>query len=175
MLDPKLVAFIKKEEGFAPVAKWDQKQWSVGYGTRAQHPNEAITPYEAEQRLDVELTKAVEFVERFCPSAPQGVKDALASLTYNSGTEWSLDHLGEAVKAGDYAKAKVHFLLYNHAGGVVNAGLTERRKEEAAWFPADPTPPEPLVWPTTPGVDPTAAPAAEGALHSMLRHLGDLL
>lgn len=179
MLDPQLVAFIKKQEGFTPVAKWDEKQWTVGYGTRAQHPHEAITQYEAEHRLDAELTKAVETVERFCPSAPQGVKDALASLTFNSGTEWERDNLGTFVKAGDWANAKAHFLMYNKAGGKTLADLVERRKEEAAWFPEAAPAPEPvaqIVWPTPTPVAEEAPPVAPEAPHEgLLEKLSHLL
>jgi len=133
-LDPRLVAEVKEFEGFAPVAKWDYRQWTNGYGTRAHYPHEPITRPVAEQRLDVELQAAMASVESFAPSAPQGVKLGLADLTYNAGSGWQHEGLGQAVKQGDWAAAKQHLLEYDRAGGRVNSGLESRRKTEASWF-----------------------------------------
>lgn len=134
-LDPTLVAFVKKEEGFAAVAFWDYRQWTNGYGTKAHFARETISQTEAERRLEIELSAAQAIVEQFAPDAPQGVKNALADLTYNAGAGWAHQGLGEEIKAGNWAQAKVHLEEYDRAGGKVNAGLESRRKVEASWFP----------------------------------------
>jgi GH24 family phage-related lysozyme (muramidase) len=134
VIDPALVAAVKKFEGFSAKAYGDFKQYSIGYGTKATGPDETITEAEAETRLNEELAKAEAAVESFAPNAPKGVKQALTDLTYNSGTAWMKAGLGQLIQAGDYTSAKERILQYNHAGGEVNSGLTKRREAEASWF-----------------------------------------
>jgi GH24 family phage-related lysozyme (muramidase) len=123
---------VKRFEGFTPRATWDYKQNSNGYGTRAAYPGEQIDRATAEQRFADEFAKARSHVDSFAPNAPEGVKGALTSLTYNAGPGWSNSGLGRAVQAGDWDGARQHFLQYNKAGGVVNPGLVSRREQEAA-------------------------------------------
>lgn len=129
---------IKQSEGYYSVAKWDVKQHTVGYGTRAKYPGERITKAEAERRFTEEITKAREIVDQAAPNAPEGVKAALTSLTFNAGAKWVRQGLGQAIAAGDYAKAKQIFLRYNKAlkdGKLVTwQGLADRRRREAQWF-----------------------------------------
>ncbi len=125
---------VKKFEGFEPVAQWDYKQWTNGYGTRALGPKERITREEAEIRLAHELEKAERYVVSFAAYLPEGVRCALIDLTFNSGTAWESAGLGKLIKGGFYDSAKTRLLQYNRAGGKVNKGLTARRKEEASWF-----------------------------------------
>ena len=47
VVDAGLVAFIKKQEGFSAKAYWDYKQYSIGYGTKANSSSEVITEAEA--------------------------------------------------------------------------------------------------------------------------------
>ena len=138
-LDPTLVAFVKKEEGFTPVAKWDYQQYTNGYGTRAHYPHEPISRAEAERRLDIELSAAQASVEHFAPNAPAGVKNALTDLTFNGGSAWQHAGLGDEVRDGNWAEARVHLLQYDRAGGRVNSGLEARREAEASWFPKQQT------------------------------------
>lgn len=132
-LQPYLVNAVKGFEGFTPTASWDYKQHSVGYGTRG-NPGETITREQADVRLNEELGKAQAMVNKFAPDAPEGVKSALTSLTFNAGSAWMNSGLGERVKARDWAGAKDRFLRYNKAGGKVLPGLVKRRQAEAAWF-----------------------------------------
>lgn len=134
VLDEALVAFVKREEGFKATAYGDFKQYSIGYGTKANSPNEVIDVAEADRRLRVELAEAVSIVEKFIPNAPKGVKQAMADLTYNAGPVWERQGLGTLLAQGDYEGAKVHLSEYNHAGGKVNDDLTRRREKEIAMF-----------------------------------------
>jgi GH24 family phage-related lysozyme (muramidase) len=135
VVDQGLVNFIKKEEGFTAKAKWDYKQYSIGYGTKANSATEVITEPEAAARLTVEIDAAWQLVKKIIPAgAPVGVEQALTDLTYNAGSGWEAAGLGTAVKASDWAKAKESILQYNHAGGQVIAGLTARREAEVSWF-----------------------------------------
>jgi len=140
-LDPQYIDAIKGFEGYSPTAAWDYKQTSSGYGTRAQPGDENIPPEQLkavhEQRLQEEIAKAAAAVDSFNPNLPPGTRAALISLTYNAGPGWQQSGLGEAVKAGDWDRAKDIFLQYNKAGGEVNPGLVARRQKEAAWFGGD--------------------------------------
>lgn len=137
-LDAKYIDAIKGFEGYNPRASWDYKQHSVGYGTRARYPGEVIDQAEAERRLQAEIANARSIVDRVAPNAPEGVKAALTSLTYNSGSDWVDAGLGHAIKAGDYNAAKDRFLQYNKADGQTLPGLVSRRQAEAAWFDGQP-------------------------------------
>lgn len=131
---PGLVAFIKKAEGFQPKAYWDYKQYSIGYGTKATSATEVITEAEAAARLTDEIHKADALVTSKFPNLPLGQHQALIDLTYNAGSGWEEGSLGKQVAAQKIDSIKADILLYNHAGGVVNAGLTARREAEVSWF-----------------------------------------
>jgi len=133
-VDQGLVNFVKKQEGFSAKAYWDYKQYSIGYGTKANSATEVIDEAEAERRLTVEINLAEQAVEKIAANAPKGVKQGLTDLTYNAGTGWEAQDLGTLIKAGKYEEAKAHVLQYNHAGGQVLAGLTTRREAEVSWF-----------------------------------------
>lgn len=131
---PGLIAFIKKAEGFQPKAYWDYKQYSIGYGTKANSAAEVITEAEGTQRLTDEVHKADKLVTDKFPNLPLGQHQALLDLTYNAGPGWEEGSLGHAVANQKIETIKADILLYNHAGGVVNAGLTARREAEVSWF-----------------------------------------
>jgi GH24 family phage-related lysozyme (muramidase) len=128
------VAQVKRSEGFAPAAKWDVKQFSSGYGTKANFEGEQISKEEADGRFNVEFTKAAKIVDAVNPNLDPGTKAALTSLTFNAGPEWVHAGLGDKVRAGDLDGAKQAFLQYNKAGGETNEGLLNRRYREAQWF-----------------------------------------
>lgn len=134
VIDQGLVNFIKKMEGFRATAYWDYKQYSIGYGTRATSATETITEAEAEARLRAEIAKADQLVTARFPNLPKGQHQALIDLTYNAGPGWEDQSLGRAVAAQNIDTIKADILQYNHAGGVVNAGLTARREAEVSWF-----------------------------------------
>jgi lysozyme len=143
-LDQSFLDAIKGFEGYTPKAQWDYKQSSSGYGTRAQPGDENIPSDQLksihEQRFQDEVGKAAASVDSFNPNLPPGVRAALTSLTYNAGPGWQQSGLGQAVKSGDYEKAREIFLQYNKAGGEVLPGLVERRQKEASWFTGQPQP-----------------------------------
>ncbi len=136
IVDQGLVNYIKGKEGFSAKAYWDYKQYSIGYGTKANSPTEVIDEPEAVRRLTIEINLAEQEVEKFAPNAPKGVKQALTDLVYNAGVVWEGQDLGALIKAGSYEEAKSHVLQYNHAGKPpqVLAGLTTRRQDEVSWF-----------------------------------------
>jgi lysozyme len=134
-LAPAVVTAVKEFEGCAPKAFWDYRQYSIGYGTRAWSPQETIDcESEAEQRLLVELGHAQTQVDALGAALTPGQRGALTSLTFNAGASWMQSGLGEAVRVGDWIKARGIFLQYVRANGQVLEGLIRRRRAEAAWF-----------------------------------------
>lgn len=131
------VAGIKATEGYQPRAQWDYKQFTNGYGTRAAHSAEVIDRDTAEQRFNNEISRAAKFVDGVNPNLDPGTRAALTSLTFNAGSDWAHSGLGQKIRAGDIAGAKADFLAYNHAGGVVDQGLANRRAREVQWFGRD--------------------------------------
>lgn len=161
-LAPRYTDAIKKSEGFVPKAAWDYKQYTNGYGTRAQNPGETIDKPEAERRFNDEIGKARGMVDQFAPNAPEGVKAALASLTFNAGGKWMQSGLGQAVKAGDYETAQRIFTQYNKAGGQELPGLVNRRQGEAAWFKDQPQTAQAPAPQSKGMIQMAQAPSAEG-------------
>lgn len=130
-----LTDHVKKTESFSATPYWDNKQYTNGYGTKAKHKNERITKAEAQKRFDKHLEKDIKRVEAFVPSdTPQGIKNALASLSYNAGYSWMKAGLGKAIQKKDWKDAKRRFLQYNKSDGKKSDGLVNRRKIEAEWF-----------------------------------------
>lgn len=127
------VEFIKEKEGFTPVAKWDNKQYSGGYGTKAR-PGQNFTKEEAESSL-IDTAKSIEdfmYNKLKVPLSPTQ-RAALISFGYNLGTgEGGLSDLMPDINSGNIERAAQRMLSYNRAGGKVLAGLTQRRAEEAA-------------------------------------------
>lgn len=134
VLDSALVTAVKKFEGFAPKAKWDYKQYTNGYGTKALSADEVIDEPTAEKRLLAELSSAMAHVQAFAPNAPKGLQQALIDLTLNAGPGWEKEGLGTAVHGGDPTEIKKHLLQYTHAGGKVLDDLVKRREAEAGWI-----------------------------------------
>lgn len=137
-MTPSLADRVKGFEGFSATPYWDIRQWSSGYGTRANGPGEIIDRVQADARLNAELAKARAVVERVNPNLDSGTKDALSSLTFNAGDKWTRAGLGNAIRAGDLDTARNLFLQYNRAGGDFSPALASRRLQEAQWgFGAD--------------------------------------
>ena len=147
----RLLNYIKSTEGFEATAKWDKKQWSNGYGTKAKFPTggqsdtgpkETVDKATAEARMTNYLQSAVSRVIAYGKEKGykwgQGQIDALTSFSYNAGIG-ALDQLTDggkrsneeiAAKILEYNKAKNN----NTGEREVVAGLTRRRQEELAMF-----------------------------------------
>ena len=131
-----LLAQVRQREGYSATAYWDHQQYSIGYGTRANGPNEVITREEAERRLRAEVASAAATVDAAARSMGFELndhqRDALTDFAYNVG--------GGALQRM-MARANGNLLAiprlmqeYNHASGVVDPGLTSRRAWEGQLF-----------------------------------------
>ncbi len=134
MLDPYYLERIKKFEGFEPRAKWDFKQYTNGYGTKAQSAGEVIDRAEAGRRFENEIGKAEKIVDGVNINMPEGTRAALVDLTYNAGGKWINGRLGDAVRNNDWNSAATLIKQFNKAGGATQAGLVSRRNETSDWI-----------------------------------------
>jgi lysozyme len=111
---------------------------TVGYGhLRAPGDGlEAITVAQADDLLAHDLATAEAAVNGLGVALSQNAFDALVSFVFNLGP--GILHKGhtlaDALRAGDLDAAARAFVLYDHAGGVENQGLRNRRLAEAELF-----------------------------------------
>lgn len=128
-------------EGDVLTAYQDQRGlWTIGYGhTAGVHPGQTISQQEAEQFLAEDIQIAANFVNRVVEvELTQGQFDALVDFAFNVGiTNFRNSTLLKDVNEGHFPQAIAQFNLWDHCGGVVNAGLLRRRKAEASEFGAD--------------------------------------
>lgn len=127
--------FTKHEEGLAPVAKWDVRQYSGGYGSKASE-GEIFDQAKADAYLKRDMQPSLEWIAKNVPNATPSQKTALADFGYNLGTG-RLNELLPDIKAGDWQRVAQRMLSYNKAaigpGGELQPldNLTERRQREA--------------------------------------------
>ena len=128
-------------EGDVLTAYQDQRGvWTIGYGhTAGVHPGQTITQEQAEAFLASDIRAAVECVnESVTVELTQGQFDALADFVFNVGEgNFRLSTLLREINAGHFPEALAQFRLWDHCGGVVNAGLLRRRRAEAEKFGGD--------------------------------------
>jgi len=136
-----LISNIKKLEGFSAKAFWDHKQYSIGYGTKANSENEVIDEKEADRRLRAVVKetrdKVVAYGKKHNYSFNSSQIDSLTSFAYNLGP-------GILDKVTDGGKRTISEIAeaipkYNKASGEVNKGLEKRRNIELAMFNANPS------------------------------------
>lgn len=128
-------------EGDVLSAYQDQRGvWTIGYGhTAGVHPGQTITQAEAEALLGADIESAVRIVnETVTVKLTQAQFDALVDFAFNVGAgNFSRSTLLKEINSGHFPEAAAQFNLWDHCGGVVNAGLLRRRKAEAAEFSRD--------------------------------------
>jgi GH24 family phage-related lysozyme (muramidase) len=132
-----LISFLQDAEGFTETAKWDNKQWSIGHGTRS-FEGESITKEEAAQRLNEEIDSHAQRIDMALEASgvilSEGQRNALISFDYNTGEGVSV------VKrfAGDpqAMKQKMMEYVFETKNGVKvrSNGLVNRRLKEIALF-----------------------------------------
>lgn len=111
--------------------------WTIGYGhTAGVHPGQTITQEQAERLLAADISTAASFVNRVVRvKLTQGQFDALVDFAFNVGiTNFRNSTLLKEVNEGRFPEVLAQFDLWDHCGGVINAGLLRRRNAEAAEF-----------------------------------------
>lgn len=159
-------ACVFGSEGFRADAYFDRlarvPRWTIGHGTTLINgkPVQAgmcctLAEANAWAAADMSATAAY-IVSRVNVPLNIWQLGALISFTYNLGVgTFARSDVLVSLNRGHYETAADHLLQYNHAGGVVIAGLTARRERERALFLcadlksylqriARPTPPPPV-------------------------------
>lgn len=175
---------IKTFEGCVLRVYFDSaKKKTIGVGhllTEAELSSNAyehgISLSEAYDLLRHDVIKSENLIKTYI-KAPlsQNSFDALCSFVFNvGGAAIAQGGVGKAINSNNFSQVPSEMLKWCHVGSVVNEGLLERRKKEAALFSTpDITIPQPAVVVqniTVPQIDPTPAsptilPTEPAALH----------
>ena len=140
---PRAIDLIKSFEGFSPKAHWDNKQWSIGYGTRTDDPDEisgkkTIDESEALARLNQFVQGFTGSVAKYAAMKKWGQNqfDAAMSFVYNLGPG-NLDRLTDEGNRTNQQIAD-SILLYTKSNDPrADKGLSRRRGAERDLFLQD--------------------------------------
>lgn len=135
---PAAAAFIALREQFMPVARWDYRQYSVGYG-RAATKGEKAKSKDEEMAIVYDRiiydTRLIESGLKSLGSNSMPAIPVLASLAYNLAPN---DFKAIARRTGlqDFVKAmNLYVKTRNGKGGlVINKGLVNRRAIESRYL-----------------------------------------
>lgn len=125
---------IPELEGFLAHPKWDAKQYSWGYGTKAPGPTGTITKAQAlsdaRDYLQADYAALRPLITR--PLSPQQWA-AYLSFAYNVGkgnTSTGAKALVADINANDDSVLEPHWKRYIYSEGVVSQDLVNRRNRE---------------------------------------------
>lgn len=139
-IDSRGLHLIESFEGYRRCAYWDPygRVWTAGYGqTRGIYSGFCFANQLAAQNdLATSVRNSYEpFVRAIVGPFGQNQVDALDSFAYNLGPYIFTGSLRfDLQSASRWPAAEAIMLRYDHAGGVVLAGLARRRREEVALF-----------------------------------------
>jgi len=128
------IDLVKSFEGFTPFAVWDEKQYSYGYGTKADHEGQRISEPDAEialrtelQAVDAQLTPLISN-----PNLTAAQWAALISAGYNLGIgNLTKNGIVADIDQGDLNAAAIALDSLCHAGGKFSTDLKTRRDTES--------------------------------------------
>lgn len=129
-----VLSFIKEHEKFSKNVYWDYKQYSIGYGTKAQPNEKTITHEEALKRLKDVVAHHENAVktasEKWGYNWNANQLAALTSFRFNIGS------LGGLTANGTRTNEEIAKMIpaYDKADGKPLEGLTKRRKAELELF-----------------------------------------
>lgn len=138
------VALVKEFEGFRSAPYQDSTGvWTFGYGSTRDadgNPVTAATPLISEPaasalvRRDLDASNLAVTRDVHVPLTANQ-RAALDDFIYNLGVgNFQASAMLKLLNAGDYAGAAAQIDLWDHAGGVVLAGLLRRRQAETDMF-----------------------------------------
>ena len=134
------VALTERFESCRLVAYSDSKGIpTIGWGhTAGVSLGDTCTQEQADSWLLNDIQTAANDVNRLVKvPLTQGEFDALTDFCYNAGGgNFATSTMLKLLNAGDFAGAAAQFDLWDHAGGVVIAGLLRRREAERLEFEA---------------------------------------
>lgn len=131
------IDLIKHYEGFSAEPYQDPGGiWTQGFGFTGHNIKPDSMPLTLDQAENILANKLSLFEAQVRPMIKSQTTDnqlgALVSFTYNLGVSaLSSSTLMHLHNEGKYQLAQAEFCKWNHANGVVLAGLTARREAEA--------------------------------------------
>lgn len=106
----RLINQIKQDEGFSPVAYWDNERWSVGYGCLGKE-GDVITESAACALLDDEVLEAMKDFVSLYSDCKENINDvrteALVNMIFNLGKTKMLKFrkMNAAIRRNDWIEA----------------------------------------------------------------------
>lgn len=141
-----LIEVTKRMEGFAAYPYWDYTQWTVGYGTKCpddkleEYKKNGITEEIAVELLHEEMKifekEVNDFAKKYNLTFNQHQFDALVSLSYNCGGNWTREEngwLSLAVRSGDMGNDLIYAMSL-HSKAHTDYVLIKRRLSEANMY-----------------------------------------
>ena len=133
------LALTERFEGVRLTAYQDQVGvWTIGYGHTGPdvHPGLVIAQDEAAALLAADVADAAACVNQDVTfQLTQNEFDALVDFVFNLGkSAFAGSTLLRDLNSGDCTAAAAQFDAWDHAGGMVVAGLLRRRQAESAMF-----------------------------------------
>ena len=110
----RLIAQLKSDEGFSPVAYFDNDQWSYGYGCKAPHEGAAISLHDAEALLADRVQLAIRDFEDIYSDCRDNINEvraeALCNMAFNLGKTKLLKfrNMNAAIRRNDWMDAAHH-------------------------------------------------------------------
>jgi lysozyme len=133
------LSLTEQFEGLRLTAYQDQVGvWTIGYGHTGPDVTAGltITSDEAQTLLAKDVSSAADCVNNLVAvTLTQEEFDALVDFVFNLGAgAFRGSTMLRDLNAGDFTNAAAQFDMWDHAGGVVVAGLLRRRQAEAELF-----------------------------------------
>jgi lysozyme len=107
----RLINTIKLDEGFSPIAYFDNDQWSYGFGCKAPHGGAMISLHDAEALLADRVQLAIRDFEDIYADCREKINDiraeALCSMAFNLGKTKLLKFrkMNAAIRRNDWIEA----------------------------------------------------------------------
>jgi lysozyme len=135
------LSLTEQFEGCRLTAYQDQVGvWTIGYGHTGPDvtPGLTIASDRAQALLAQDISSAAACVNNVVTvKLSQEEFDALVEFVFNLGAgAFKSSSMLRDLTAGDFTSAADQFVLWDHAGGAVVAGLLRRRQAEATLFDA---------------------------------------
>jgi lysozyme len=106
----RLIRQLKSDEGFSPVAFWDNDQWSVGFGCRGVE-GQIITEPAASALLEEEMYEAIKDFENLYADCRDQINDvraeSLVNMCFNLGKTKMIKFrkMNAAIRRNDWMEA----------------------------------------------------------------------
>jgi len=124
-------AFVIEHEGFLAHPKWDNKQYTWGYGTQAPGATGTISQDQAYTDMVAYLQDVYNTLSPLLTVQLSGNQwVALLDFAFNEGPA-AAQRLIPDINSGDASVVIAHMKLYNIEGGQISSNLIARRNDES--------------------------------------------